>query len=373
MRFTINTELFVKGLSIAGRAVAAKSANPILLSVKLEVSGKGLSITGTNSEISISTTIPNTVDGREVLRNTSLGTALIQARLLTDVIRRIDSAEVTVEIIDGTIAKIDDGKSSFKLFCMGGDEYPDIDFALEGRSFTIPATVLSEIVDQTAFAALSKDGKPILTTINLKGDGEHLVATATDSARLSKKVIETDAGANISCNVPAKVLAEIVKLPDPRDSVEISVDADRAVFVFGNTVVACRLIPGDYPVSANIIPTTFSYFLEVNSHEILSAIERLSVLSVGVAPVVKLSMSEKGVEVSSGYSQTGSGVERINTFQYEGERLDIAFNSTFVYEAIRALGGEDVSFSFIGEMKPFVIRNPNDESAVELITPMRTR
>jgi DNA polymerase-3 subunit beta len=84
-------------------------------------------------------------------------------------------------------------------------------------------------------------------------------------------------------------------------------------------------------------------------------------------------MSDDQVEVSSSSDQTGSGVERLTTIQYTGERLDIAFNALFVSQAVRALGSEDVRMSFVGEMKPFVIRNPKDDSVVELITPMRTR
>ena len=71
--------------------------------------------------------------------------------------------------------------------------------------------------------------------------------------------------------------------------------------------------------------------------------------------------------------QTGSGVERLAAVQYTGNRLDIAFNALFVTQAVKAVGSEDVTLCFTAEMKPFVVKNPNDESIVELITPMRTR
>lgn len=373
MRFTIDKESFLKGLGIASHAVGGKNANPVLLSFKLEIDSKGLNIVGYNQEIGILTSIPFNVDGRDLIRDYTLGAALVQARLLSDVVRRMEGSEITIEVIDNSIAKIDDGKSSFKLYCMNADEYPDVDFDASASSFELPATVLSELVDQTAFAALSKDGKPILTAINLKQENGQIVSTATDSARLSRKSVEIDGISKLSANLPAKILAEIARLPEPRDTIQISLNPDSVIFEFGNTAVSSRLIPGDYPVSGSIIPHTFNYFLEVNAKEMISAIERLSVLSQGVAPVVKLTMSERGVEVSSANSQTGSGVERINTYQYSGDRLEIAFNSTFVCEAIKALGSEDVNFNFIGEMKPFVIKNPNDDSVVELITPMRTR
>ncbi len=374
MRFTIEKESFNKAMGIVSHAVGGKNVNPVLLCFKLEVTNNGLSLIGYNQEIAIRTIVPFDVDGRTLVRDYSLGGALIQARLLNDVVRRMEGNEVTIEVIDGSIAKIDDGKSSFKLYCMSAEEYPDIDFTASASSFELPATVLSSLVEQTSFAALTKDGRPALTAVNLKQENGQIVSMATDGARLSKKSVDVEGNlSKFTANIPAKALSDISKLPEPRDVVQISFSQDSVIFEFGNTVVSSRLIPGSYPVTGAIIPHTYAHYLEVNAKEIISAIDRLAVLSQGGAPVVKLTMTDRTVEVSSANSQTGSGVERINTFQYSGERLEIAFNSIFVCEAIRALGSEDVNFNFVGEMKPFVIKNPNDDSIVELITPMRTR
>ncbi len=373
MRFTIDKESFLKGLGIASHAIGGKNANPILLYFKLEISNEGLNIVGYNQEIGISTSIPFEVDGKTLIRDYSLGATLIQAKLLNDVSRRMEGNEISIEIIDGSIAKIDDGKSSFKLYCLGAEEYPDVDFTSSSSSFEIPAATLAQLVEQTAFAAMAKDGKPILAAINIKQENGEIVATATDAARLSRKSAELDGVSVLSANLPAKILSDIVRLPDPRETIQVSLNTDSIIFEFGSTAVSSRLIPGQYPVSGAIIPHNFNHFLEVNAKEMLSAIDRLSVLCQGAAPVVKLTMSEHGVEVSGANAQTGSGVERINTYQYSGDRLEIAFNSVFVCDAIKALGSEDVNFNFVGEMKPFVIKNPNDDSIVELITPMRTR
>ena len=147
----------------------------------------------------------------------------------------------------------------------------------------------------------------------------------------------------------------------------------RILFSFGTTLVSSRVFDEDYPVNGSIVPTNFNYFLSVNATAFLNAIDRVSVLSRDHGTIVKLSMDEERVEVSSYSDQTGSAVERLSGVQYTGSRLDIAFNALFVTQAIKALGSSDVSLAFTAEMKPFVIRNPDDDSIVELITPMRTR
>ena len=372
MRFTIAKDQFLKGLLIAGHAIGAKAMNPALLCFKLEITPKGLEITGSNNEIAIWTVIPTNIGEKEIIRNSALGSTLINAYILTEVVRRFEGSEVSLQVIDGSVANIDDGKSSFKLVCMDSGEYADVNFEKSQSAFSIPCADLVQLVDQTAFAALVKDTRPILMAINLKAEGGKLTATATDSARLSRKSIAVDPALAFSCNIPAKTLVDVTRLLDPGDSVEISATTEKVVFSFRDTIVSSRLISGDYPVSNSIIPTQFSFFLEANAQELLAAIDRVAVLAQNVAPVVKLSMSDEGVEVS-GAGTTGSGVQKLNTVKYDGDRLEIAFNSTFVSEAIKALGCEDVNISFIGEMKPFVIRNPKDDSVVELITPMRTR
>ena len=100
--------------------------------------------------------------------------------------------------------------------------------------------------------------------------------------------------------------------------------------------------------------------------------DRVSLLLVEKENVVKLTMSDQGVEVSAKSNQIGSAIEQINIYQYNSDRLEVSFNATYVADAIKACRSEDVSIEFLGEMKPFVVRNTNDESQVQLITPMRT-
>ena len=138
------------------------------------------------------------------------------------------------------------------------------------------------------------------------------------------------------------------------------------------TVVSTRLIPGDYPVTKSIIPTNFNYFLEANSQELINAMGRLSIFITEKDGAVKLSMNEGEVEVYAKNEASGSANEKIQTFSFVGESLSVSFNPAYIVDAIKALRSEDVTLCFVNEMKPFVIKNPKDPSAVELITPMRT-
>lgn len=372
MRFTIKRDEFVKGLSIASRAVANKTPVVVLANFKLDLNEEGLTITGSNYDLSIKTLIPHRIGENEVIRNYKEGSTLLNAKILLELARKMEDEELTIEVIDSTIATIGDKRSEYKLNCIRPEEYPDLDLESEGTVLNMATAEFDLMVDQTAFAASTKEQRPVLTAINLEAREGLLTATTTDSARMAKKIMAVPEDVNFNVNIPAKMMTEVAHLLEGTPSVEISVSQKKALFAFGRTLVATRLIAGDYPNTSNIVPRVTNHILEVNAQDLIKAIDRANILSIDRENIVDLSMSEEGVEISAKSSQVGSAVERLEMFRYEGSELTISFNSEFVIAAVRALSSEDVTFQFVGEMKPFVIKNSADDSIVQIVTPVRT-
>ena len=228
------------------------------------------------------------------------------------------------------------------------------------------------MVSQTAFAASLKEQRPILTAMNLEADNGVLIATATDSARMARKDIKIPNGIHFIANVPAKMMVEVDHLLENADSVTVAFSDKKALFSLGRTVVASRLIAGDYPNTKNIVPRITNHHLEVNASDLIKAIDRANILSMDRENVVDLSMSDSGVEISAKSQQVGSAIERIDLFKYDGQDLRVSFNSEFVVAAVKALNCEDVTFAFVGEMKPFIVKNASDDSVIQIVTPVRT-
>ena len=374
MRFIVRRDEFLKALLIAGRAVNSKSsAMPELSNLKFQLSDEGLFITGSNYELTIQTRIPFSINDVEVIRNFEYGEILINTKIITDITRKIDADEISLEVIDSTMALISAGRG-FKsnLNCIKADEYPDIDLEATGTKIQLTNAEFSSLVDQTAFAASTKEQRPILTAMHLEADGGTLTATATDSARMAKKTIPVAADLQFSANVPAKMMVEVSRLLEASGKVDCAFSDKKALFSFENTVVATRLVAGEYPNTKNIVPRVTNYVLEVNASDLAKAIDLANILSVDRENVVDLLMTGDMVEVSAKSTQAGSATNKLDTFKFEGNNLQISFNSEFVLSAIRALGCEDVTFLFVGEMKPFVIKNAEDESVIQIVTPVRT-
>ena len=139
MRFTIKREEFLKGLNIASRAISSKNAKAVLENFKLELNEKGLFITGTDENISIKTQVPYKLSEEDIIRNYKEGSVLIKARLLVEMIRKMDTEEITLDVIDSTIATISNSnnRSEYSLNCVKVDEYPDLDLDAVGTELTL--------------------------------------------------------------------------------------------------------------------------------------------------------------------------------------------------------------------------------------------
>lgn len=372
MRFTIDKETFLKGLNLVGKAIPQKTELPILSNIKITMSEKGLELVASDNNITIQTTIPFMIGEKEIIRNHQEGSTLVGAKIFTEVVRHLEDETCTFELIDNTILKVESGKSNFKLNSIRPEEYPQIDLSGSGEVLSIKAKDLLDLVETTAFAASLKETRPILTAVNLEAGDGILAATATDTARLARKKISINSDAKFVANIPAKKLVDIVRSFEDAEDVDIAVSDKKAVFAFGNTVIATRLTNGDYPNTKSIVPTQFNYFLEVNAHDFLSAMERVSLLSAEYEGVVKLIVDQDEVEMISRSSLIGSANEKLQVFQFSGDHLEISFRASYVADAIRACRSEDVTIAFVGEMKPFVVKNTKDESIDMLLTPLRS-
>ena len=370
MKFSIDRSRFNKLLTTVNVAIGQKSPTPAFLNFKLEMTNMGLKVLGSDNDLTIQSTLPIVENDKVLISDYECGSTLISAKYLLEIIRRLDGDTVELEIIDDVIVQISDNKSHFQLNSMKAEEYPDLDLSISGVKVNFKAEDYKKIVVQTAFAASTKEVRPILTAVNAKSDGTKAEFVATDSYRLAKKSFDVSSKP-FEANIPVKALTEVSKLIE-NDEVVLNITNNKVIFVFANTVVYSRLINGDFPKTSRMIPNNYPYVLKVNGSKFIDAMQRVSLLAVERERIVKLSLSDNGVEVSSKSEQIGSANERIELYQYEGGRFDISFNVDYVSDAIKAAQSEDVILSFAGEMNAFRVTSSEDQSIVQIITPVRS-
>ena len=376
MKFKINKNEFLKGLLQVGKIIPIKHTNPIFVNIKLELTTDSLILTGSNGDLSITTSIPFFRNNQEIIRDVQLGSILANSDILCNIVKRLDGEEIAFDVLDDNEARIEvDDKASFNLHCIDANEYADLDFSFKGVKIILDASEIANVVSQVSFAASIKNVKPVLTGVNIEGSGSKINFVATDSARLAKKEVEAEISEVFNTTVPVRTFQEIARSITDEDKITLYINDRRILVELKDTIISSVLLPGTYPNVKNIIPKNFLYTLEVDANDLIKTIETANVFSASTGEkgaTIRCYMSQENVVFRCSSDQNGNSSVMLNLFKYTGERLEISFKCEYVLSAVKALKTSEVLLWFQGEMKPFVIIGKNDPSVIQLLTPVKT-
>lgn len=370
MYFKVSKKNFYNALSVASRAISTFSPLPAFSGIKIDANENSLVLTGSDSDVSIQTTLKKSDDC--VLEIRDMGSIVIEAKYILEIVRKTDADEIEFEMMDGSLSKISGNTAEFRINGMKSNEYPSIDFSKPKEIFTISEENLKKVITQTSFATSDKETRPVLTGVNFHCEGNELHCVATDSYRLAKKSIMINESLNFNITIPSKSLQEVVKTLEGEGNVEIAVNDKKAQFIIHDTIIQTRLIDGAYPETNRLIPLQFDYELTIDSRDLLSAIDRASFIKNDGVSVIKFTLSENECVLSSKSVEVGSSTEVLNSAEFKGNSLEISCNGRYVFEAIKAINGNLVKFSLCGEMKPFIITSLDDDKILQLVLPVRT-
>lgn len=373
MKFKINRQIFLNNLNKVSKAVNSKVPYQALTGIKFTLTDDQLELIGSDNDLSIRCIIKKEINNEQVMEIEETGCTVINEKIICDIIRKIDSDYVEIMVTDN-VAKIKSEISIFNINTIPAIDYPNFDFTFIGAPLSIDALELKTVLDQTLFASSDKESRPILTGLNISCANNKIEFVATDTYRLSKKIIPTEYNDSFRVTVPKMALDEINKIIELGTTVNIYITDKKITFDLGDCTIITRLISGTYPDTSKLIPDVFDQILTINTSSLTASIDRVSVLLNERNNVVKLNMKEDEVFVSSKSSETGSALEKINNddFGYEGKPLMISFSGKYLAEAARALNSDEISLHFTGDMKPIILKSKTNKDLIELILPIRT-
>ncbi len=377
MKFIIQRDKLVQSVQDVLKAVSSRTTIPILTGIKIVATEEGVTLTGSDSDISIESFIPCEEEGSENVEVKASGSVVLQARFFSEIIKKLPMDTVEIEVQNQYVTTIRSGNSEFNLNGQDAAEYPHLPQVEEQNVFKVPTDLLKNIIRQTVFAVSTSETRPILTGVNWKLENHELICIATDSHRLALRKAKVEAENDISCNVviPGKSLNELNKiLDDNNEMLDIVVTENQVLFKAKNILFFSRLLDGNYPDTSRLIPAESKTDITVTTKEFLQAIDRASLLArEGRNNVVKLATLEAdALEVSSNSPEVGKVVEQVQSNSINGEELKISFSAKYMMDALKALEGNEILINFTGAMRPFVIKTLHDDSMLQLILPVRT-
>src|SRR5690625_4777615 len=326
MRFVIKRNILMKSIQEVTAAISSRAAIPILTGIKISVSDQGITLTGSDSDISIESFIPAEENGHVNIEQIEEGSIVLQAEYFPNIIRKLPEREVEIEKDDHLRVTIRSGKAEFNLNGQDAEEYPQLPHVQVDDYFDVSTDVLKGMIKQTVFAISTMETRPILTGVNIKLENNELTFTATDSHRLAmrKTTIEAAEVAFHNVVVPGKSLNELNKiLDDTEETVEINVTNNQILFRTKHLSFLSRLLDGNYPETSRLIPEERKTRIVVNTKELLNTIDRASLLAREERNnVVKLTTEGNSVvEITSNSPEVGNVHEEIVVESVEGEDL----------------------------------------------------
>jgi DNA polymerase III subunit beta len=362
MKVTAARDELAQKLGVVARAVSTRASVQILSGVLLRAEGGRLQLAATDMEVSLRSSLETRVEGE--------GAVVVPGRLLVDLVRLLPDGDVTIEHrLDEGVVQIVCGSTSASLNTYAAEDFPRLPDIDTVGTFTVAREPLLETVARVSRSASRDESRPVLTGILVRFEAGKLVMAATDSYRLSvKETALAGEAPELEAIVPARALAELARVAQGGDTLELGVHENQVVFAVDDVWLTTRRIDGQFPNYKQLLPETFEHEVSLPRGEILDVVRRVGVVVQRTSPI-QLRFAEGELTVFARTQDVGEARESIPV-QFSGEPLQIGFNAEFLREGIESIAADDLRLRLISPLRPAVIDGGEDDPTY-LIMPIR--
>lgn len=339
MKFTITREKLHEGLQDVAASVPNKTTLPVLANILVEASKDGLRLSGTDLDISVSTTIPASVDQE--------GATTLPARKLVEIVRELPNAAIRMTSSGEQRATIECGKSKFKLLGLSRDEFPAFPTVKFEGGWKVAAKELQKMIAHVAFAASTEESRPILNGVLWELRSDRMRMVATNGHRLARMDVPTSGqgGGQADLIIPPKALDQIRKLFDGEDEIEIGRSDNHLGFRSSTTQIYTRLIEGPYPNYEQVIPRENDKSLTADKAALAAALRRMSIVASDQTHRIRMAFTNGACKMSVQTPDLGEAQEEL-AVAYEGDSLEIGFNAAYMLEILKFMPTDEVRMTF---------------------------
>lgn len=366
MIFSVERTKLLEAVSRLQRVVGSKTSMPVLEGILISAEQGKVTLISYNLEMGMKKELYAKCD--------EAGDIVINARLLADILRRLNGLQVEITADEKLNCHIKSGEATFDIMGMAATDFPEMPSVAGNSVISLEGKLLNEMVKGTIFAAAQNEGaKPILTGINISVEDGILQFVAIDGYRLAIRKEKCNIESNINFTVSNKAIGEAVKLIDEEtENVEINV-GDRLInFTVSGYSFISRLLEGDFVNYKKTLIEGHQQRVVVNTRELINTIERVSLLiSESFSTPVRCYFNELNVVFTCATSM-GRATETFNT-KLEGPNFEIGLNSRYLLEALKAIEAENVQILFNGPNAGVVILPLEGEEFKYMIMPMRLK
>jgi len=336
MKFIVSSTYLQKQLQVLGGVINNSNTLPILDNFLFDLNQTKLIVSASDLESTMSTIIDVDSDNK--------GQIAVPAKLLLDTLKTFPEQPLTFVVESNNTIEISSNHGKYALAYASADEFPK-QIELRGPNNTvIPSNVLLTAINKTIFAAGNDDLRPVMSGVFFQFSNESLTFVATDAHKLvrySRNDVKADQTAEfIMPKKPLNILKGILSTTD--QDVNIEYNDSNAKFSFGNTSIICRLIDGKYPNYEAVIPKENPNHLTINRNQFLNSVKRVSIFSNKTTHQIRLKIAGAELNISAEDIDYSNKAEERLTCDYQGDDIQIGFNSRFLNEMLSNLESDEV-------------------------------
>ncbi|GGE11565.1 DNA polymerase III subunit beta [Sphingobacterium cellulitidis] len=337
MRFIVSTSILLKQLQAISGASSSSTVLPILENFLFEIKDNLLTISATDLQTSMVTTLQ--IEAKEE------GRVAMPSKILIETLKTLPDQPVAFSVDTKTLAiEISAGDGKYKLSGENADDFPKIPVVENTSTVNISAAILLEAINKTIFAVSNDELRPAMSGVYVQLAEQSTTFVATDAHKLVRyRRTDVTADKPTSIILPKKALT-LLKSSLPSDDVNVSIEYNNtnAFFQFGTINLICRLIDERYPDYEAVIPRLNPNKLTVDRSLFLNSLRRVVIFANKTTHQVRLKISGSELHISAEDLDFSNEAHERLSCQFEGEDMEIGFNAKFLVEMLNNLSCEEV-------------------------------
>lgn len=337
MKFIVSSSYLLKQLQVLGGVINSSNTLPILDNFLFDLRQTKLIVSASDLETTMNSVLE--VDSE------SEGLIAVPARLLLDTLKTFPEQPLTFVVEDNNTVEISSNHGKYALAYADGNEFPKAVELTNPSTTTVLGDILATAISKTIFAAGNDDLRPVMSGVFFQFSPESLTFVSTDAHKLVKYARTDISASEVAEFIMPKKPLNLLKgiLAGSESDVTIEYNESNAKFTFDETELICRLIDGKYPNYEAVIPKENPNKLSISRNQFLSSVRRVSIFSNKTTHQIRLKIAGAELNISAEDVDYSNKAEERLSCSYQGDDMQIGFNSRFLVEMLNNLSSEDVT------------------------------
>ncbi len=372
MKFSCNTADLLSSVQLVGRAVGTEQALPILQNILIQVEKNRCTLSATNLELSIVTSLEVEVE--------SEGSVTLPAKALLNFVQYNQDSTILLELSEGTKLKLQSKRAKAVISGEESSAYPIITPIQAGTTLTLQSLPLLKALTLVTFACARNTSRPTISGVHMTVHNNTLTLVGTDSYRLSEYSMPlTGQKEDISCIIPARFLDELkiimAALEAKMESkgtatVTLTMSSQQIEASVGPVRLMSRLIEGKFPDYKQVLPKECVTTVHLSIHDLLSAIKRMNYFAKELNHNITFTVKQDVMHLTTKQTQAGKDESTI-VVRIDGTENKIALSSHYLIDFLSRVDSPDIRIELIDKLHPAIFRLPGVENFLHLIMPLR--